>query len=180
MGFQGNRVKVEGEFPDDSSLTRKEAKTMFSLMPRRRERPSEGALARRDYTPFDLLPREFASLFDRAFPAWPFGATWEPEPWGFELEEREKEVVLHAEVPGFEANELEVSLRDNILTVRAEHKEPAEGEPAKRRLARLERSVTLPAGTDPEKVEASYRNGVLEVHVPLMPEAKPRKIEVKT
>jgi HSP20 family protein len=149
-------------------------------MPRRKERPIAGVPARRGYTPFDLLRHEFASLFNRALPMWPFEPTWEMEPWGFEMEERENEVVLRAELPGFEMKELEVMVRGNELTVLAEHKEPAEGEAVEGKHARLERSVTLPTGAVPEKVEATYRNGVLEVHVPLTPEAKPRRIEVKT
>jgi HSP20 family molecular chaperone IbpA len=153
---------------------------MFSLMPRRSERTTVGAPARREYAPFDLLRHEFASLFDRVFPAWPFAATWEPEPLGFEMEERESELVARAEMPGFEPNEFEVLLRGNELTVRGEHKEPAEGEAVEPRYARLERTMTLPPGVEAEKVEAHYRNGVLEVHVPLPPEAKPRHIEVKT
>ena len=155
---------------------------MFTLMPRRKE--SEGALARRAATPMELFRREFASLFGRAFPMWPFEAMWEWEPPGLELEEMEKEVVVRAEVPGFEPKELELTLRDNVLTIRAEHKEPMEGKPegevVERRHARLERTVTLPAGVEPEKIEATYRNGILEVHVPRSPEAMPRRIEVKT
>jgi HSP20 family protein len=150
---------------------------MFGLMPRRRERTPESALARRDYTPLDLLRREFASLFDRAFPVWPFEAAWEP--WGLELTEGENEFVLRAEVPGFEPNELEVTLRGNVLTLRAEHTEPPEAEAVEHRHARLERTVTLPPGVDPERVEAHCRNGVLEVHLPLTPAATPRRIEVK-
>ena len=147
---------------------------MFSLMPRRRERT---ALARREVNPLELLRHEFASLWEN--PTWPW-VTWEPEPWGFETEERESEVVLRAEVPGFEMSEIEVTLRGNELSVRAEHKEPAEGEATERGYARLERTVTLPAGVEAEKVEARYHNGVLEVHMPRTPEAKPRRIEVKT
>ncbi len=156
---------------------------MFGLMPRRRERRAEGALARREYTPFDLLRHEFASLFDRAFAGWPvlFEAPFElTEPWGLEMEEGEKEVVVRAEVPGFEPNEIEVTLRNNLLTIRAEHREPGEGEAAERRHARLERTVLLPTGIVPESIEARYRNGVLEVHVPRAPEVLPRRIEVKT
>jgi len=156
---------------------------MFGLMPRRRESRSERAMARREPTPFDLLRREFASLFERAFPAWP--VLFEP-PWGMteprelELEEREGEVVVRAEVPGFEANELDVQLLNNLLTIRAERREGAEGKEAERRLARLERTVTLPAGIVPERIEARHHNGVLEVHVPRTPEAQPRRIEVRT
>jgi HSP20 family protein len=154
---------------------------MFSLMPRRRARRGEGgALTRGDYSPFDLLRREFASLFDRALAGWPvpFEMSWEmTEPWGVAMEEGEKEVVVRAEMPGFEASELEVTLRDNLLTLRADHREP-EGA-AERRQAALSRTVLLPPGIDCEKVEARYRNGVVEVHVPRTPEAQPRRIEVK-
>jgi len=155
---------------------------MFSLMPRRRERRAAGALRRAEYSPFDLLRREFASLFDRAFAGWPvpFEMSWEmTEPWGVEMEEGEKEVVVRAEMPGFEASELEVTLRNNLLTLRAEHREPPAEGAAEHRQTRLERTVMLPPGVDPEKVEARYRNGVVEVHVPRTPEAQPRRIEVK-
>jgi HSP20 family protein len=83
-------------------------------------------------------------------------------------------------MPGFELGEIEVTLRGNELTVRAEHTEPTEGEAKEGRYARLERTVTLPAGVEPSKVEARYHNGVLEVHVPRAPETMPRRIEVKT
>lgn len=146
---------------------------MLSLVPRRRERTP---LARWEREPFEVLRRELASLFE--FP-W-FRTTWEAEPWGFETEEREKEVVLRTEMPVFELGEVEVTLRGNVLTVRGEHTEPAEGEAKERWHARLERTVTLPAGIEPEKVEARYHSGVLEVHVPRAPEAMPRRIEVKT
>jgi HSP20 family molecular chaperone IbpA len=150
---------------------------MFSLMPRRRERR---ALARRE--PFEFFRREFAPLFE--FPTWMMSPVWETpeEPWGFETEERENEFVLRAEAPGFEPSEVEVTLRGNVLTVKAEHTEPApaEGEVRERRYARLERTMTLPPGVEREKVEARYHNGVIEVHLPRTPEAKPRRIEVKT
>jgi len=152
---------------------------MLNLMPRRRERPIVAVPSRREFTPFDLLRHEFATLFDRAFPAWPFVPTWEPETWGFEIEELENEVVVRVELPGFEMKELEITLRGTELTIKAEHMEPAKGKTPEAH-ARLEKTVTLPTGIKPEMIEATYRNGVLEVHVPLTPEAKPRHIEVKT
>jgi HSP20 family protein len=147
---------------------------MFTLMPVRRERPIVGPRFRPGYYPFDLLGREFASLLEPFFPV------RELEPWGFEMEEKEGEVVVRAEVPGFEPKEIEVVLLGNILTIRAEHKEPVKGEKVEVPQAKLERSITLPVGVNPEKIEALYRYGVLEVHVPLIPEAKPRHIVVKT
>ena len=154
---------------------------MFSLMPRRRDRTA-GTLTRGE-TPFDFLRREFASLFDRAFAGWPVPseAPWEmPEPPGLEMEEREAEVVVRVELPGFELSEIAVMLRDNLLTVRAEHREPGAEGAAERRHARLERAVVLPPGIVAERVEALYRNGVLEVHIPRAAEALPRRIEVQT
>jgi HSP20 family protein len=158
---------------------------MFGLIPRGRERRAERALTRREYTPFDLLRREFATLFDRAFGGWPipFEPPWEPmAPWGFELEEKEEEVVVKAEVPGFEASELEVEVRGDLLMIRAEHKEEVaekEEKPIEHRYGKLERTVTLPPGVEPDKIEARLHNGVLEVHVPKAPGVKPRRIEVK-
>jgi HSP20 family molecular chaperone IbpA len=77
---------------------------MFTLMPRR----ERTALAR----PFEWFAREFAPLFERAFPMLPFEARWEPY-WGFETEELANEYVIRAEVPGFEASELEVAMTGN-------------------------------------------------------------------
>jgi HSP20 family protein len=129
-------------------------------------------------SPFAWLQREFAPLFERAFPMFPFEATWEPR-WGFEMEELENEYVVRAEVPGFEASELEITLAGNVLTLRAEHRRPENEPAAERPYARLERALTLPPGLNLEAMEARYRNGILEVHVPRIPEAQPRRIEVK-
>jgi HSP20 family molecular chaperone IbpA len=152
---------------------------MFNLIPRRREREMVRALTRPEYTPFELLRREFASLFAPFFVPWPLEFTKELQPCGMEVKEKEGEVVVRAEVPGFEAKEVEVSVQGEELTILAEHTEPAKEEKGERRHARLERKVSLPPGVDPAKIEAVYRNGVLEVHLPLPPEAKPRRIEVK-
>jgi HSP20 family protein len=158
---------------------------MFGLTPRRREREAERALTRREPTPLALLRRELASLFDRGFSGWPvpFESAWElMEPWGLEVEDTGQEVLVRAELPGFEASELDVQLTGNLLTVRAEYREEAgeKGpEAVERRCSRLERTLTLPEGIEPDKVEAHYVNGVLEVHVPKSPEAQPRRIEVK-
>jgi HSP20 family protein len=130
--------------------------------------------------PFEWFRREFPPLFGRAFPARliPFELPWET-PRGLEMEEKENEYVVRAEVPGFEARELEVNLTGNMLTIRAEHGKGTEAA-AEGPYARLERIVTLPMGVNPEAVEARYHNGVLEVHLPWTAERLPRRVEVKT
>jgi HSP20 family protein len=140
---------------------------MFNLMPMR-----EREMMTRN--PFAWFHREFAPLFERAFPVFPLEARW-----GFETEELENEFVVRAEVPGFEASELEVTIAGDVLTLRAEHRRPENEPAAERPMARLERALTLPPGLNLEALEARYHNGILEVHVPRIPEVRPRRIEVK-
>jgi HSP20 family protein len=158
---------------------------MFALMPWRKRKM---ALLPRTEIPFRWMPEEFEKLFTR-FMTTPVMETPEWEyPWGLIVEEKEKEVVVRAELPGFEPEEVKVELVGELLTVEAEHKEPAE-EKAKeekpekkveRAYAHVKRVITLPPELELEKTEAVYRNGVLEVHVPRKPEAVGRRIEVKT
>jgi HSP20 family protein len=162
---------------------------MFGLMPRSRER----ALGRLE-TPFRLLREEWLPVFERFFGAWPITPMepWEwPRPTGLTMTETEKEVVVRAELPGFGPPEVEVVLHGDVLTIEATHgkevpaaeAKEAEGKKEEPRpeygYAHVRRSVTLPAGVDLEKVEAVYRNGVLEVRVPKAPEAIGRRIDVK-
>lgn len=148
---------------------------MFGLIPRRRER---GERVWAYEPPMELLRREFAPLFERMFGRWPAFAETEGIPlYGPELEDMGEAIVVREAVPGFEAKEIEVKISGNLLTVHAERKEK-KGETEKL-LGELERTVLLPEGVDTEHVEATYRNGVLEVRLAKLPEAKERRIEVK-
>jgi HSP20 family protein len=154
---------------------------MFGLIPRKKR--AEKALTLRPSASLRLM-EEFAPVLKRFFGGWPglFAPMWEePEVWGLELEDKGPEMVIRAEVPGFEAAEIEVLVTGEMLTIRAVHKGPPEGEKKEEVIERrLERTIMLPAGTEPEKMEARYRAGVLEVHLPKTPEAVARRIEVKT
>lgn len=150
---------------------------MFGLIPRSKEKRVERFWPYEP--PMELLRREFAPVFERMFGSWPiFGETKEIPPYGPELEDTTEAVVVRAAVPGFEAKEIEVKISGNLLTVHAMRKEK-EGEKEKV-WGEMERTVLLPEGVDTEHVEALYRNGVLEVRLPKLPEAKERRIEVKT
>jgi len=149
---------------------------MFHLMAPWRERRTEAETA----NPLSLFRDE---VFDRFFEGWltPMVGTWRPA-WSWDVEETDKEVVLRAEMPGFEVSEIDVRVAGDVLTIRAEHQEEAKGKEknglANRRM--VERTMTLPVGTNPELLTATYRNGLLEVHVPKVPEATPRRINVTT
>ncbi len=92
--------------------------------------------------------------------------------------------VIQLALPGVDPKEVEVSLMDNVLTVKGERKadpDSAGKDYFVREVAygAFERSVTLPEGVDAAQVEAKYANGMLEVRVPAPRPAAPRMIEVK-
>jgi HSP20 family protein len=150
---------------------------MFGLIPRR-EKEKVGY-------PMPRVRDEFKTLYDRLFNGWPmvFEPLAEAEHfWNLEMNETEKEVIVRAEVPGFEPADLDVELRKNRLIIKAEKKhevekkEEKEYEYAERR---YERFVELPVAIEAAKVEATYRNGVLEIHLPKTEEAKGLRVPVK-
>jgi len=159
---------------------------MFGLMPLRKERPPATLVP--EVNPFALMRRDLDSLFDRFFGRWPMNLPEMleyPVVWGLKWEETDKEVVVRAEAPGFELADFDVVVTGDLLTIAAMHKEAMgkekEDKKAKEeRLTELKRYVTLPPGLDVTRIEAFYRNGILEIHVPKTPEACGRRIEVKT
>lgn len=159
----------------------KERCGMFAVKPRVRRM---GLLPRTE-RPFGWMPEEFSTLFHRLLPPLPMfeeTAEW-PYGWGLTTEEKEKEILVRLELPGFELEEVKVEVLAERLMVEAEHKEepPKKGEEeVERTYAHVKREITLPPGVVPENVTALYRNGILEIHVPRKPEAVARRIEVKT
>lgn len=148
---------------------------MFSLMPWK-TKENEGALTPRTDDPLRRLRAEFDTLFDRFFAGWPAPLAEEGwgRGWGLEVKDEGKEVLVKADAPGFEAGDFDVQLSGDVLTIRAERKEEKEGHIERR----LMRSLTLPAGVLADKVEARYRNGVLELRLPRSEEVVGKKITV--
>jgi HSP20 family protein len=128
---------------------------------------------------FDGLP----ALMQRFFSMAPLieAPEWQHS-WGLTTEEKDKEIVVKAELPGFEPKEVKVELVGDRLTIEAGHKEEAkkdEKNSEQRTYAHVKRAITLPPEIELDKTEATFRNGVLEVKVPRKPEAVGRRIEVK-
>jgi HSP20 family protein len=129
--------------------------------------------------PLEQFRRQFDSLFNRLFGEWPalseqkFG---EMRIWDFNVMDKENEITVRAEMPGFDEKELDVQLNENVLTIKAEKEQKGDGE---ERYRSFFRTVTLPAGIDAEKVQASYRNGVLEMHIARRPEARGKRITIQ-
>jgi HSP20 family protein len=106
---------------------------------------------------------------------------WTP---AVDLFEDKDNFVIRAELPGMKKEDIDISLHGDVLTLSGERKEQevfdkAETYRAERFLGRFQRSVTLPFAVDSKKVQASYRDGILNVTLPKTEEAKPKQIEVK-
>lgn len=123
------------------------------------------------------MRKEFESLFNRFFGTWPE----EREPfWETTVKELETEFVVRMEVPGFELEHFTIEVLPARLHVKAERGEMKEekGKEEAEWHRSYERYVTLPAEIVPEKATATYRNGVLEVHLPKTEKAVPHRIPV--
>jgi HSP20 family protein len=100
-----------------------------------------------------------------------------------DLSETEHEFVLRADLPGLEEKDVNIELEDNVLTVsgerKSEHEERKEGYyRVERASGKFSRSLTLPEGVDPEKIIATFENGVLEVQIPKPEQRKPHKVTI--
>ncbi|MBI4860898.1 MAG: Hsp20/alpha crystallin family protein [Candidatus Riflebacteria bacterium] len=97
--------------------------------------------------------------------------------------ETDKEFRLVAECPGLSRESLNVSMEGGTLTISGEKRpvwEVREDEfyRAERRFGKFSRSFTIPTRVDSSKIQATYKDGVLEVVLPKAPEAQPQKIQV--
>jgi len=109
----------------------------------------------------------------------------ESKTWNLPLDviENEDGYVIKASIPGVDADNLNVVLEDNVLTVKAEveAEELAENEQVhirERRTGSFNRSLRFPVDVDGDNIEANYTNGVLSLHVPKSEEVKPKQINV--
>lgn len=153
---------------------------MKNLMPWKKK-SEELTPAGREEHPFELLHRRMNDLFEDFFKdfgsegRWPslerFGLDTGAEVPRFEVSETDDEVRVKAELPGMDEKDIEVTLDENILTIRGEKKE--EKEDKKRnvyvsecRYGSFHRSMALPAGIDRDKAKAKFKKGVLTLTLP--------------
>jgi HSP20 family protein len=106
---------------------------------------------------------------------------WAPH---VDIREEKDRFVLHADLPGVEAKNIEVSLDKGILTLRGHRELETRDEKAGfRRIERVSgeffRRFTLPDTADSQSVRAKHANGVLEVIIPKQAQVMPRRIEVE-
>ena len=108
-------------------------------------------------------------------------ADWSPQ---VDITEDDKEYLIKADLPEMKKNEIKVNVENGVLTVSGERKTEKEEKNKKfhrieRSYGTFQRSFGLPDDADGAKVAAEFKEGVLRVHLPKNPVAKPKAIEVK-
>lgn len=132
--------------------------------------------------PFMTLQREMNRLFDdvlRGFEMAPFGGLTRTGGGGWswpsiEVTETDNEVRVSAELPGMDEKDIEVMMDNGVLTVRGEKKSEVEDKArsfTERSYGRFERRIPLPWEVEEDKIQASFRNGVLAIALPKSPKA---------
>ena len=104
---------------------------------------------------------------------------WTP---ALDLYQNNDNIVAVIELPGMRKEDIEISLQDGTLTISGERREERSTEDGATRTARytgkFRRSITLPTRVDANKVNATYKDGILTVTLPKAEEAKPKQIQI--
>lgn len=152
---------------------------MRDLIPWGRTQTTTPAHYRDEGDPFTTLHREMNRLFDdvfRSFDLAPFGGMGRMGTWPHvEVVETDKEVRVSAELPGLEDKDVEVLMGDGVLTIRGEKKSEIEDKDrafSERYYGRFERRIPLAWEVEEDKVDASFRNGVLSIVLPKSAESR--------
>lgn len=147
------------------------------------------AKALQTWSPFrelERFQRDFDEMFVRVFgvgassPSFLAGTSAPP----LETYVEGDKMIIRADLPGIDPNDVEVTVTGSTLTLRASRQRRA-GDKDREFMHRevsyggIERSLPLPAGVKPEDVKASYRNGVLELTVQMPREMAPRKVPIE-
>jgi HSP20 family protein len=110
---------------------------------------------------------------------------WNARTPAVDVREAEDEYLMEAELPGLTDKDIELNIEDNILTLSSKKEQNKEEKKngyliRERRKHEFARTFVLPKDVDREKIKGEFKNGLLVVSIPKKPEAKPRKIDVKS
>lgn len=151
-----------------------------------------GSTRARGLMPFEDLERVFDDVLSRR---WLRPFSWELPSWGrlapfegrvpkVDVIDRESEIVVHAELPGVRKEDLDVSVAENVLTIKASTKHEQKEEKGEyyrreRSVGAFSRTLTLPSGADESKVKATFKEGLLELVFPKLTAAKRQRVKVE-
>jgi len=149
------------------------------------QRGSRGMTPWRPFWDTEDIERRFGELLGRPLtPFWRHMPSIEKE-WmpAVDVYEKDDKFVVKAEIPGMKPEDVDVSVTDDMVTIKGEKKTESEVNDedyyrCERTYGSFYRSIPLPSNVDADKIEASYDDGVLEVTVPKTAKATPKKIKV--
>lgn len=144
-------------------------------MYRRLRTPSIWHEMRRMQEEMDRLSKEFSPRYGHSAGSYPAMNIWADE----------ESAIITAEIPGVTKDDLEINVTGDTLTVsgvikREELPEEAKYHRQERSYGQFSRNIRLPYTVDVDKVNASFKNGILEVFLPRIEAEKPKQITVKT
>jgi len=145
-----------------------------------------------EITPFkpfrelERMRREMDRLWDSFFEERPGRKGAEEKEWlpSLDVSETKKDIVVKAELPGIDPKDIDISLTNDLLTIKGEKKQEKEEKEEnyhlfERSYGSFTRSIRLPREVQSDKINASYKNGVLKVTLPKSEEAKKKEIKIK-
>ena len=129
----------------------------------------------------DEMSRLFLTNLSRGSEEGFASGVWNPD---VDIYENKDQIILEAELPGMKAEDVNISIENNVLTLHGERKfeKKAEGDNfhrVERSYGSFTRSFTLPPTVSSEGAQAEFENGVLRLNLAKREEAKPRRIEIK-
>lgn len=132
----------------------------------------------------NFFPRRLAHPFRTDWPSWgELTAPFEGRMPKVDVVDRDDEVVVRAEVPGVEKDDLDVSVADNSVTIKGETKreeKEEKGDYYRSEISRgsFSRTVALPSDVDTAKVKAEFKDGFLELTMPKIAKTKRRTVKI--
>ena len=134
----------------------------------------------------ERVRREMDRLWDSFFEEGPKRRGEEAGEWlpSLDVAETENDIVVRAEIPGIDPKDIDISLANDLLTIKGEKKQEKEEKEEnyhliERSYGSFSRSVRLPGEVRSDKISASYKNGILKVTLPKSEEAKKKEIKIK-
>ncbi len=139
----------------------------------------------RPFRDLERMRREMDRLWDSFFERRP-ARVEEVSEWlpSLDVSETKNEFVVKAELPGIDPKDIDISLTNDILTIKGEKKQEKEEKEEnyhliERSYGSFTRSVRVPGQVQSDKINATFKNGVLKVTLPKTEEAKKKEIKIK-
>jgi HSP20 family protein len=140
----------------------------------------------RPFKELEKMRREMDRLWDSYFEERPRRRGEEIGEWlpSLDVSETKGDLVVKAEIPGIDPKDIDISLTNDLLTIKGEKKQEKEEKEEnyhliERSYGSFTRSIRLPKEVQSDKINASYKNGLLKITLPKSEEAKKKEIKIK-